>query len=709
MSEKTLPIAQITLTLAALGITFWLGRVSASEPSEKIDETSESARSNTPRFRNYSSNRNSPGAGGQAVTTARQLHKLHNQGGSSATALALAKMNTSEIATLARNLAKKVESTSGYFPNSEINQTFTRWAEVDPEAALKFAHSLKLQSFQKSVIFQAIFNSLEKTAPALAHAKLAKISNLGLRKQLKVSLSRALAIADPDAWLHELKSDPTLSKQIPAYAFSAIAREWAHDDPATAATRIQQFPTGQQLKSIETISRIWASTDPHAALTWAQALDKPYQKSKAINAVLGGMATRNLDSALATLDSLSTTSRPAGISAIFGALASKDFETALAKAGSLTNPIDQRVAYKAMIASNNYSINLNAKPLRQLTEQLPAGALRNEALQRLGISLASFSPIDAQDYISSYSEKDQAKIKLQMINYLSYSNPHRAMKLYESMPAEKVESYLFSSIIRNVAKNDPEEALQIALKEKLNYQQANAMSHIFRELAATDPKSAQKHLEELPQGKARTKALESLAETWAKTDADSAIQWAESLPDAEQQKAVLSILPQMAKSSPEDAASYMETLLQSTPEKSHRNFSSAIYYMMNEWVQVAPASAGSWVNGLDDGSTKTQAIKNLASQWYQEDSNGVADWIDQLPQGKNRDNSISSIASNIQHKDPAAAFAWAESIGNDASRINQLSSIVRQWKSADPKKAQSMVNKADLTSDERTRLMKHFE
>jgi|GEM_PF-3623220 len=110
---------------------------------------------------------------------------------------------------------------------------------------------------------------------------------------------------------------------------------------------------------------------------------------------------------------------------------------------------------------------------------------------------------------------------------------------------------------------------------------------------------AQKHINELPQGKIRSKALESLAETWAKTDADSASQWAENLPDSEKSKAILSILPQMAKSSPAEAASHMESLLQSTPEKSQTHFSNAIYHMMDQWVEIDPSSAGSWVSGLD--------------------------------------------------------------------------------------------------------------
>ena len=703
MADKKLPIGQIAFTLTALGIAFWVGRVSTPEATSSKAEASESASSDSRPTRRASSAQDSLGAGDQAITTARQLHDINNHQGGTATTLALAKMNTSEMASLARDLAEKAMSTPGYLPYSDISQTFTRWAELDPDAALKFALLSKPHSFQSSAI-SSIFTTLAKTDLALARVKLSEVPDQRLRQRIKLSLSQALAKADPEAWLQELKSDPVTANQIRPYSITSIVQEWAFNDPAAAAARIQHLPSNLQLNSLAVVAKIWAASDPQAALSWAQALSKTGQRNKALSSVLGGMAAHDPEAALTTLDTLSTSTRPAGISAIFSTLVNKDFETALAKAAALAAPIDRRAAYGVMISNI-----LNAKQLSQLTEQLPAGAVRNDALKELGGRLASFAPQDANKFINTYPSKDQIKLKLQMINYLSYSDPHRAMELYKSLPAEKVKRHTFSSIIQYIAKNDPEEALQIVLKEESASQQSSAIGFVFSQLAATDPEGAKQHLSKLPQGKTRNYAIQKLAETWAKADADSAIQWAETLPDSEKNKAFLSIIPQMAKSAPAEAASHMETLLKSTPEKIQSNFSNAIYHMMDQWVEIDPSSAGSWVAGLEDGTVKTQAIENLASQWYQEDSDGVADWIDHLPQGKNRDKSISSISFTLQQKDPATAFAWAESIGNEKSRIKQLSYIVRSWKSSNPKKALKKVETADLTSDERTRLMKHFE
>ena len=51
----------------------------------------------------------------------------------------------------------------------------------------------------------------------------------------------------------------------------------------------------------------------------------------------------------------------------------------------------------------------------------------------------------------------------------------------------------------------------------------------------------------------------------------------------------------------------------------------------------------------------------------------------------------------------------AATIGDESQRVSMLSNVVGQWKESDPAKARAAVNQADLTNDERDRLLKQIK
>jgi hypothetical protein len=704
MAKKS-RILQIAFTLTGIGIAFWVGRISTPDQTGKGESTTASEKSGTRSSRRLTSNRQSLGAGEQAITSSSRLRELYKSGDSTKATLALAKMNSDELSSLAQDLAKTCADIPTYMVSTEMKAVFDQWVESDVDAALKFALSSTQNSF-KSQATRSIFQKLAKMDPDLARVKLADIPDSALRWQLKRTLYQSLAVTQPDVWLQEIRSDASLTQRT---QMSTIAAQWAMEDPVAAAARIQQLPTKLQMDGVASIGKAWASKDPQAAMAWAQAFPQANIKNKAVTAVIGGMAAKNPDAAMAALDRISPSARREGISAIFQTLVNSDFDGALAKASGLTDPLDQKMAYEEMLSSSSYNSRLNVEQITALTKTLTSGSIRNKALEQLGTLLAYHDPQDTQSLLKTYPEKEQVTIQLKMLNRLYYSDPHRAMEIYQSLPSGKVDNYVFANIVSHIAKNDPDMALELVLKEKSSYKQVNAVESVFKSLTDNDPEGAIQRLKDLPEGPLRKEAIEGLAGSWAKTDPDSAIQWAESLQEGEKKKAMLSILPEMAKSSPQDAANWMDTLLATSTTKSQSGFSSVVYRMMDTWAKDDPAAAGAWTSKLPDGQVKNSAIQQLAVNWYKEDSNAAADWIDALPQGKNRDASIGSIASNLQRSDPATAFAWAESIGDDNSRISSLSYVVQSWKDHDKDAVQKMIKKADLSDVERTRLLKKLE
>jgi len=706
MADKKILMGQAALTITALGLAFWGGRMTSVQTVSSQDDAVELGKLNSRSVRKSASRRQLSSKGDQVISSVFQLRKLSRHGGSSAAVIALGNMSSGELAVLARELSDKNAISSGYIFSSEISKVFTRWAEIDPTAALQFSQSSKQNSFKRATTY-AIFRSLSQTDPELAREKLTEIADIEQRRSLKLQLFQELAKTDPQAWLQEIKSDSDLSQRM---RIGTIVQEWALEDPVNAARLLQQTPESVRSKGIEPLAKLWGSKDPEAALAWAQSLKKKTHRNKAISALLGGIAVNDPDAALAQLDSLPNSLREKGITAIFKTLRAGDFDAALTKAIAFSNPSEQKLAFKEMISPSGYSTrSLNAEQLKKLADLAPNAALRNQTLKKLAQKLSFFSKQDAEKILQSYPGKEQIKIKVQMINGMCYSNPVRALELYKQLPPEKLESYTLSNIVGYLAKNDPDKALESVLKEKSPSSQKSAIRSVFRQIAGEDPEDACRRFEGLPQGSLREDALNSIAETWARKDPSAALEWADTLPDSEKSKATLAILPKMAELSPEEAASHVKSLLATTPKKSQGDLSSPIYYIMRSWSKTDPASAGAWVSDLEDGPTKSNAISQLALGWYVEDSDGVADWIDGMPDGKNRDESIRAISSDLSRKDPATAFAWAASIGNDGNRIMELSRIVRSWKSNDAEKAQKMVEKSDLSAEEQTRLMEIFE
>ena len=468
MTKKS-RILQIAFTLTGIGIAFWVGRISTPDQTGTGESIKASEKSGPRSSRRLTGNRQSLGAGEEAITSSSRLRELFKRGDSTKATLALAKMNSDELSSLAQDLATTCADMPTYMVYTEMNAVFGQWVESDVDAALKFALSSTQNSF-KSQATRSIFQKLAKMDPDLARVKLADIPDNALRWKLKRTLYQSLAVSQPDVWLQEIRSDAALSQRT---HMPSIAAHWAMEDPVAAAARIQQLPLKFQMDGVASIGKTWAAKDPQAAMAWAQTLPQSNVKNKAICAVIGGMAAKNPDAAMAALDNISPSSRRAGISAIFQTLVNSDFDGALAKASGLTDPRDQKMAYEEMLSRSNNNSRLNVEQITALTKTLTGGSIRKRALHQLGFMLVYHEPKDTESLLKAYSEKEQVTIQLQMLNGLSQTDPRRAMEIYQSLPSNKVDNRVFSNIVRQISKNDPNTALEWVLKEKSSYKQVN--------------------------------------------------------------------------------------------------------------------------------------------------------------------------------------------------------------------------------------------
>ncbi len=722
---KRLPLGLMMCVLAAMGLAFWAGRSSAPLESPSVTENNRVRPRSAERSHDRkSANASSLGAGAGAVTSALQLREIfkHSGGGTQiGTAQAsatLARMNAREISLLVQDLATAQATTPGYKYTLEISTACSRWAEVDPDAALKFVLSNRQSSFRSAAI-GSLFAGMAKTDPDLARMKLADIDDPSLRRAARSSMLSALLVENPDDWIAAIKSDPSASRM---YSLGSIASEWAMDDPAKAAARLQQLPSSMQAGAIASVAQIWAGKDSQAAMEWARTLTDPNQRNAALGAIAGGIAAHDPDAALASLDSMSSAARRAGLSSIFRTLLDLDYDAALAKATSLPDPDDQKAVLK-LISGGGDTFSFgdpfaggyigyqdgNPEQLGALLANLPPGAMRTNTLNKLGLQLTSNSPAEVDAILAGYPAKDRDKILSSLVDSLSYQDPARALEIYQSMPPTKLEPYRLQNIISNLAQQDPEAALKLTLESTNSSQQLQGITQIFAQFAQQDPEAARQKLAALPPGPMYDNAVSSIASSWAQTDSTAALAWVDTLKGEQHTRALHALMPSLASSNPKAAAGIIDDLLATTKEDNSGSISSSAYQLGQTWVQEDPVAAGKWITGLPDGNVKTNAISSMMSAWTSDDFEGATRWIDTLPDGKDRDAGVQAIINATNNTDSPTAFEWANTISDDNQRANMLSSVISNWKQMDAAKARAAIDHADLTDTERGRLLKQFE
>ena len=702
----------VLAVLTGLGIAFWAGR--ASRPGNAADPE-ENGRLGLHVAERHPLRSPGPGGGGAAAGSVQQFHEIFKksggnwQQGNAAAETALAKMNGTQLAQFVHNLAAAQAATPGYSYAREIAAACGRWAEVDPNAALQFALSNKQASFRANAV-GSIIAGIAKNDPALACAKLAAIGDPMLRRSAQASIMQVLAVSSPDEWVAAVKADPSLARMYGGmYGGSgSYAAEWALDDPAAAAKRVMQLPADMQKNGVVAIAKVWAGKDCIAATAWAQSLADPQQRNQALAAIAGGIAAQDPDAALATLASLSPSARRTGLVAVFGTLADLDFDAALKKASALTDPVDRKAALAQLAGGGNGEyISRSQEQLIAVLATNLAGAQRTGALNQLGSQLAQCSREDAAGIVAGYPPKDREKIQISMLQQLSYNDPQRALEIYQTLPPGKTEYYGYT-IYSNLARQDPEAVLKLAA-DKPPQEQSQAVGFAFAQLAHNDPAVAIRRLDDYPAGAVRDSAMDQLTSAWAQDDPTAAKAWVTSLPGAEQPRAMGSLVQGMAGTDPKGAADMLGRLMATAPKDEGSRLSSAAFNLVGNWGRDDPEAASAWTATLADGNTKEGVIGQLAYSWAREDFDAAGKWLDTLPDGKARDRGVSSLVETSMQRDAATSFAWAATIGDPSQRVDSLANVVRQWQGSDPAKARAAVNQADLTSDERNRLLKQIK
>jgi len=714
---------KVLICTAGLAIAFWCGRATSSAGDDgtggKI--TARSQKPRPARLRRSSAKKLTPpagiatsGAGNQAVKSIAQLQAIAESRGNmsvGAIQMALLKMNSRELGDLAENLVSEQAAN----PNSNYyvvnRQLFLRWAEVDPKAALQFASTAPKAT--QNIALPNVYLHLANLDPLYAWAETKTIKDPQLAHQIRSSVLRTMSSKNPDLWLDIILEDPKLNRTASMYS---VAKKWAEDDPASAVARLDKLPPNLKQQAVPYIAAAWAEKDPAAALAWSQSLKNKSIAQQALSSIIGAVSNQDPAAAMDIINTLPAGSRANGLRQLYGSMATKDLQSALDQALALTNSSDKYAALNAVIGySGNYSRSnwgsrrgLSIEQIKTLSEKLPTGELRDNALNQMANHLTDLPGGEIDSMIAGYSDHDRITILTNLLNSTSSTDPNRALEIYDKLPPGSLRNYQYSNILSHLSATEPTRALQLALGAKSDDHRSRNVSSVISAISQADPGAGAQLISTIEDEKIRIQAISTTASSWGRLDPDAALTWAERLPTEEKQKALSQIIPAMANIDPERASQMLDSYSRSGALPKNA-VSSAVGSIANKWSTIDPQASAKWASQLPAGETQNYAVRGVVSQWATRDPDQAGQWIDSFPDGDTRDAGVRSFVSAIKRRDSAKAFDWANTISNNNQRLSELNNVIYQWKSSNPEKARAAVEAADLTDKEYDRLMQNFK
>jgi hypothetical protein len=191
-------------------------------------------------------------------------------------------------------------------------------------------------------------------------------------------------------------------------ALNSIRFIWVHSDPVSASEHIGELPPGDTKNALLTnIAGEWAALDPPAALRWAKSLSDGPERHLALVNIAESWADADPAAAAGFALQLSTRLRQSAAAAVISRWATQNPEAAMEWA--LTTG-DDAIQTRALSEVLNLWASVDAVKARQWVENLPAGRLRESAIQSYVQAVITWEPSQAVRLASTLKD-DSAKIQ----------------------------------------------------------------------------------------------------------------------------------------------------------------------------------------------------------------------------------------------------------------------------------------------------------
>jgi len=290
------------------------------------------------------------------------------------------------------------------FPNSSNRDNLiigvaNQWAQSDPTGLLTWADK-NLTGWAFDHTAQIALRQLGQTDPAAATAALAQISDPNVVSQVTPELAIDFAGENVQAAMQWAQSLPADNMAVRNSAFSNVLRIWSNNDPAGAASYIQQnLSTDPSFSTLATqVVNTWGSYEPQAALTWAQNLPPGSAQNSAMGAAITTLAHSDPQTAWNDAQQLSGSDIGQVQANVISAWANQEPVQAAAALQSLT-PGDNLNTATTDVAKS--WLNKDPAAATQWIGTLPEGSARDSAVTQLIATISKNDPAAAFNWAAS--------------------------------------------------------------------------------------------------------------------------------------------------------------------------------------------------------------------------------------------------------------------------------------------------------------------
>ena len=584
------------------------------------------------------------------------------------------------------------------------------FGRTHPQAALAFATDPKTSHLGGNALYMALV-TLVRESPEDALSAVRSVHDpferRGAMRQLMISMSN-IAPATLYSWTEREEFQEFQS----SFSMRNLMEGMAVESPTEAAALLGKINRGERRENgIRGLAAVWVQSDPTAALAWANSLEGR-EHSIAIDRMIGHLAVRDREAALALLDSSEGKERTKLLQPIARAMAKSDPGEALEWAATLDDPEDLKEALQSI--SGKVDSKEDVEKLLGIIGSLPEKQREGASRQFLGTWVRRDHD-GATAWVEAIEDPEQKKLYAKsMIHGLERGDPKAAVEMIAHFGSSLDEpDWQIGEAFRKFALVDLDSAREAAEGLEEGPVKSLAMSSMVNAWAKHEPQAAAEFvLENFEPGMDQREMLEQVSVGWLHQDPEAALAWAGTLDGASRVAASDQLIVKLATNGELHLAqTALSDLLEAHPEEAMKSgrLKNAISGVLSVAGREDPQAGIAIINQLSTEQAQAESIGHLMGFWAGAEPEDAKHWLDQLEPGAVRDRAAQSLISNGGGLDRAVVFDTAVSITDEKMRATSLSRAVAEWSARDVDAARAGIEAADLSDHERQVLLEQIE
>ncbi len=288
---------------------------------------------------------------------------------------------------------------------------------------------------------------------------------------------------------------------------------------------------------------------------------------------------------------------------------------------------------------------------------------------------------------------------------LSGRDPLKAVVLSQELANAAERQRILIAALEALRHSDPALAAEIVAGLPAGDFQQIAAGQVATAFAGVDPVGAFSWAQALADDHTRLRAVREVAAVWAETDPQAAAVSVATLDsEREKQLGALAVATVWIRNDPRAALAWAGTL---EPLDARALVSGSA---VQTWAERDAPAAMEWLanqsadfHSVIDPDTRLGII----GKWAVQDPEGAREFVSKMTPDEKQAQAVAIVADQLAKNDPVATMQWALTLPREAVSNGAFSAAFRQWREAAPERAEAWLTAANLTAEEKLRLVNY--